>query len=94
MPETILTHRVEELEESMKSILLRESDYDNKFITYKQFYWTVGVLMSVVVGMFYLIYSRQELMASQLLDISKNSSETQKNVSFIQGVLQNAQITK
>lgn len=56
-------------------------------VDYKHFYWIVGVLMTIVVGLFGVIYSK-------LSSIEERSVSVQNDVSFIQGKLQKAEITQ
>lgn len=98
MEDILQTEKIKELEKAVQTLIIRqddaEKDMQRNYVSYQQFWWTVGVLMTVVGGMFYLVYSRQENMQSQLIDIMKNTQETKQNVSFIQGLLNKADITK
>lgn len=67
-------------------IAILKTDSENH-VTYPQFAWIVGILMTIVGGMFVLIWA-------QLQYVSKTTASTQSTVSFIQGTLQNASISK
>lgn len=58
-----------------------------KFVTYEHFYWIIGVLLTIVICLFGVIYQKQSSTDDKV-------SSTQQSVSFIQGKLENAEITK
>lgn len=91
MEPAVQEEKIHDLEQAMQTLLIRvddnEKDIVKNYVSYKQFMWTVGILTSVVAGMFYLIYSRQEQIQVQMADLIKNSSETKSDVSFIKGKL-------
>jgi len=51
-----------------------------------QFYWVIGILMTIVLGLFGVIYAK-------LNDVGADVNKTQIDVSFIQGKLQAAEVT-
>jgi hypothetical protein len=68
-------------------------DYDKKLeilekekIDKTQFYWIIGILMTVVCGLFAVIYIKLDSVGS---DVSK----TQSDVALINGILKGAEIT-
>jgi hypothetical protein len=72
----------------MESMLLdhtvRIKDVENKVdnrVTYDQFYWVIGILMTIFIGISgYIVY--------QIADVQKTAQQTDKNVSSIQGKLE------
>lgn len=90
MEDTLTKHQFNDHDKRLAEHELRLDGIDKRFdshVTYKQFSWTVGILVTIVGGMFLLIWQ-------SLQELSKVSSDTQSRVSFIQGTLQNADIKK
>lgn len=52
----------------------------------EQFYWVIGILMTIVLAVFGVIYAK-------LNDVGLDVNKTQVDVSFIQGKLQAAEVT-
>lgn len=52
----------------------------------EQFFWIIGILMTIVLGLFGVIYAK-------LNDVGLDVNKTQVDVSFIQGKLQAAEVT-
>lgn len=63
-----------------------DKELENR-VTYKHFYWITGILITIVGSMFLMIWQ-------SLQYVEKITATTQSSVSFIQGTLQNASITK
>lgn len=52
----------------------------------EQFYWVIGILMTIVLAVFGVIYAK-------LNDVGLDVNKTQVDVSFIQGTLRAAEVT-
>lgn len=82
-PIDVFEAQVAQHEVQINAILEREVNY----VTYKQFYIVIGFLVSLFLGMTGLIWS-------QLHEIAATGNDTKDRVSYIQGTLQNASVTK
>jgi hypothetical protein len=78
-----LTSSINNVEGSIKEIF---GELKIKINT-EQFYWIIGILMMIVVGLFGVIYAKME-------KIDESQNITKNSVSQIQGLLQGADITK
>ena len=63
-----------------------EKELKNK-VSQEQFYWVIGILMTIVLGIFGVIYTK-------LTTNDDKSVSIQKDVSFIQGKIEKAEIIK
>jgi hypothetical protein len=77
--------------EGVENRLSEKIDTKVSFVT---FTWVLGIAMTVVTGMFYLVYNEVKDSRSEIDSLRVNFTETSNNVSYIRGVLNNADIVQ
>ena len=85
----VLEEKLKQNEAEINDIKLFISGFEKELktkVSQDQFYWVIGVLMTIVLGIFGVIYSK-------LTTIDDKSVSIQNDVSFIQGKIKGAEIT-
>lgn len=77
-------HRLDDLETKIKGLEEREKSY----VTYEHFYWIIGVLMTISIGINAFTYQAISDAREDIGDIRKDTSQTNQSVSQIQGKLE------
>lgn len=73
----LLLNKIENIEKRLNSVEIKEDSH----VTYYHFYWIIGVLLTIVICLFGVIYMRQE-------EGLKDSSSIRQSVSKIEGKLE------
>lgn len=85
----VLEEKLKQNEAEINDIKLFISGFEKELktkVSQDQFYWVIGVLMTIILGIFGVIYSK-------LTTIDDKSVSIQNDVSFIQGKIKGAEIT-
>ena len=78
------------LEDNQKDIYCRldsiDAHMENK-VSYGQFYWVIGILMTIILTVFGIIYAKIE-------NVYDKASTTQNSVAEIRGILSQLEVVK